>query len=106
MSLIKTAIVTGGAGFIGSHTVDLLLSNEIKVRVIDNFSGGHEKNLYHHKNNSNLTIENKSILNVSKDEKIFKNVDYLFHIAGIGDIVPSEALVISIILGFTFIELR
>ena len=39
------AIVTGGAGFIGSHMVDLLLSSGYQVRVLDNFTGGHERNL-------------------------------------------------------------
>ena len=44
----KTAIVTGGAGFIGSHMVDLLIKNNFNVKVIDNLSGGHKKNLKHH----------------------------------------------------------
>ena len=43
----KIALVTGGAGFIGSHMVDLLLSQGYFVRVIDNLSGGHQKNLKH-----------------------------------------------------------
>ena len=42
------AVVTGGAGFIGSHMVDLLIDNGYRVHVIDNLSGGHEKNLVHH----------------------------------------------------------
>ena len=49
----KIAIVTGGAGFIGSHMVDLLLSKKYKVYVIDNLTGGHKKNLKHHSGNSN-----------------------------------------------------
>ena len=40
----KRAVVTGGAGFIGSHMVDLLLAKKFKVYVIDNLSGGHTKN--------------------------------------------------------------
>ncbi len=42
---MKKVLVTGGAGFIGSHTVDLLLENEISVRVLDNFTSGHRSNL-------------------------------------------------------------
>jgi UDP-glucose 4-epimerase len=84
-----TALVTGGAGFIGSHTVDLLLENGFKVRVLDNLSGGHEKNLYQHKNNHDLTLEERDIRDLNYNEHIFKDVDYVFHFAGIGDIVPS-----------------
>ena len=47
------AVVTGGAGFIGSHMVDLLLKNNYKVRILDNFSGGHKKNLQHNLKNKN-----------------------------------------------------
>ena len=42
---MKKVLVTGGAGFIGSHTVDLLLENRVPVRVLDNFSSGHRENL-------------------------------------------------------------
>ena len=50
----KKVVVTGGAGFIGSHMVDLLLSKNYKVYVIDNLTGGLKKNLKHHHNNSKL----------------------------------------------------
>ena len=53
------AIVTGGAGFIGSHMVDLLLDQDFEVRVIDNLSGGHERNLVHHSSNTALSLENR-----------------------------------------------
>ena len=85
----KIAIVTGGAGFIGSHLVDLLLKKNYRVIVIDNLSGGRLDNLRQHKNNNKLTFKKIDINNISKDEKIFKNVKYVFHFAGIGDIVPS-----------------
>ncbi len=85
----KIAVVTGGAGFIGSHTVDLLLKKKYKVRVIDNFSSGHKKNLNHHSNNKNLDLIKLNILEKNKLNKIFKDVDHVFHFAGVGDIVPS-----------------
>ena len=87
--MTNIAIVTGGAGFIGSHMVDLLLKKKFKVRVIDDFSGGHKKNLIHHKKNKNLLIKKIDINYIKKNDKIFKNVKYVFHFAGIGDIIPS-----------------
>ncbi len=83
------AVVTGGAGFIGSHMVDLLIKKGFEVRIIDNLSGGHEKNIKHLKNDKNLKFEKLDICNIKDDNSIFKNVKYVFHFAGIGDIVPS-----------------
>ena len=85
----KIAIVTGGAGFIGSHMVDLLLKKKIKVRVIDNLSGGRLQNIKKHFKKKNFTFKKKNIIEIKKNDKIFKNVDYVFHFAGSGDIVPS-----------------
>ena len=85
----KIALVTGGAGFIGSHMVDLLIKENYIVRVIDNLSGGRLNNLKKHKTNKNLIFANKNILEVKKDDKLFKDVEYVFHFAGSGDIVPS-----------------
>ena len=70
----KIALVTGGAGFIGSHMVDLLLSKKYKVRVIDNLVGGHKKNLSHHKNNPNLKFNKFDICKLKPNNKFFKGV--------------------------------
>lgn len=83
------AIVTGGAGFIGSHMVDLLLRKNYKVRVLDNLFGGRKENLNHHKNNKDLEVCIKDIRNCRITDKVFENVKVIFHFAGIGDIVPS-----------------
>jgi UDP-glucose 4-epimerase len=83
------AIVTGGAGFIGSHMVDLLLENDYDVRVIDNLSGGHERNLAHHSRNPNLTFEQRDIRLLAENDSLFTNARFVFHFAGVGDIVPS-----------------
>ena len=77
----KIAIVTGGAGFIGSHMVDLLLK-KIKVRVIDNLSGGRLQNIKKHFKKI-LLFKKKNIIEI-KNDKIFKNVDYVFYFVGSG----------------------
>ncbi|MBL4827712.1 MAG: GDP-mannose 4,6-dehydratase [Spongiibacteraceae bacterium] len=85
----KYAVVTGGAGFIGSHMVDLLLANHYKVRVIDNFSGGHKRNLAHLAQHPGLQIFEEDIRKLQAGHPAFDNAHYVFHFAGIGDIVPS-----------------
>lgn len=83
------AVVTGGCGFIGSHMVDLLLSRGFRVRVIDSLVGGCEANLVHHAGNPDLAVEIRDIRSVEPDSPIVADARYLFHFAGIGDIVPS-----------------
>ena len=83
------SVVTGGAGFIGSHLVDLLISKGHIVRVIDNLIGGQISNLSKHLKESNLVLHEADILKVSPNESVFKGAKYIFHLAGIGDIIPS-----------------
>ena len=85
----KTALVTGGAGFIGSHMVDVLLENGYRVRVIDNLVGGREANIAQHSTNSHFEFIRSDIRNYSPGDKTFAGVDFVIHFAGIGDIVPS-----------------
>jgi UDP-glucose 4-epimerase len=83
------SVVTGGAGFIGSHMVDLLLARGHQVRVIDNLVGGREANLAHHEHEPRLSFERRDMRSLPPDDPMFRNADYVFHFAGIGDIVPS-----------------
>ena len=85
----KIAVVTGGAGFIGSHMVDLLLKEGFQVRVLDNLVGGRLDNLAHHRGNQHLSVEIRDIVEVQPNDSLFHQADYVFHFAGIGDIVPS-----------------
>ena len=85
----KIIIVTGGAGFIGSHMVDLLIKEGHKVHVIDNLQGGREDNIIHHFNNPNFKFTNIDIRELNYNNSIFKKANYVCHFAGIGDIVPS-----------------
>ncbi|HYR89125.1 MAG TPA: GDP-mannose 4,6-dehydratase [Terriglobia bacterium] len=83
------AVVTGGAGFIGSHMVDLLVEQGFRVHVIDNLCGGRLSNLDQHRNNRNVVFERKDVRNLAPDDTSFRDARYVFHFAGIGDIVPS-----------------
>lgn len=82
------AVVTGGAGFIGSHMVDVLVEQGFDVRVIDNLLGGREENLAHLQK-ERVVFERRDIRSFAPDDALFKGVKYVFHFAGIGDIVPS-----------------
>ena len=88
-SKLENAIVTGGAGFIGSHLTDYLLKENCKVTVIDNFSSGRIDNLAQHKKNKNLRIVNADVADFNKIKKYFNGIDYVFHLAALADIVPS-----------------
>lgn len=82
-------IVTGGAGFIGSHLVDRLLADGHEVTVLDNFSTGRPENLRHHRNNCQLQLIEVDIQNRATINNYFRKVDWVFHLAALADIVPS-----------------
>src|ERR1700738_1516804 len=83
------AVGTGGAGFIGSHMVDVLLAHGYRVRVVDNLSGGRIANLSHHKTNQDLSFEEADIRVTVLETSLIRGANYVLHFAGIGDIVPS-----------------
>lgn len=90
------ALVTGGAGFIGSHIVERLLNDGHSVVVIDDFSTGKMENL---PKNDNLEVVNGSIVDIDTVEKCMAGVDWVFHKAAVasvpktvGDPVGSSAV--------------
>jgi UDP-glucose 4-epimerase len=85
----RRTIVTGGVGFIGSHLVESLLKDGHRVTVLDNFSTGRPQNLKHIKNRNDLMVIKVDIADFAKIKKYFKGVDWVFHLAGLADIVPS-----------------
>jgi len=86
---VKRAIVTGGAGFIGSHVVDLLVARQYRVIVVDNLATGRLENLRQHEGNPDVTFRRIDICDVAAAPELFQGVDSVFHFAGLGDIVPS-----------------
>ena len=83
------AIVTGGAGFIGSHISEILLKKGHEVIVIDNLSCGSLNNINHLKVHKKFFFKKVDILDINKLSKCFIGVDWVFHLAGLADIVPS-----------------
>jgi len=84
---MTVAVVTGGAGFIGSHLVDALLAENISVRVVDNYSTGRPENLSHVSGKVDLIEADFSKPGVW--QKSFQGADWVFHLGALADIVPS-----------------
>jgi UDP-glucose 4-epimerase len=82
-------IVTGAAGFIGSHLVDALLAEGHSVLGIDDLSTGRTKNLAEASANSAFQFLEKNIRDLSKSDLALESCDWFFHLAGRADLVPS-----------------
>lgn len=90
MKKVIKAVVTGGAGFIGSHLTEQLLDRGCKVTVLDNFSTGRPENLNHLKHFPGLSVIRTDISKYTTDlDRHFSDADWVFHLAALADIVPS-----------------
>lgn len=89
MSTKSLAVVTGGAGFIGSHAVDQLAAMGYRVHVIDDLSGGRLENLRQHATNPDVLVDERDVRTLEPTSSVFTGADLVIHFAGIGDIVPS-----------------
>ena len=78
MPTMKTAVVTGGAGFLGSHLTDRLLAEGYRVVGVDNFVTGNPANLEHLRDNKNYSFQKHD---VSKHFEVEGPVDFIFHFA-------------------------
>ena len=82
-------IVTGGAGFIGSHLVEKLVANGHDVAVIDNFANGRSDDLAHLANNPLYSLIEADVADFDVIRPYFNDVDRVYHLAAMADIVPS-----------------
>jgi UDP-glucose 4-epimerase len=83
------ALLTGGAGFIGSHIADELVKNGIDTHVIDDLSSGDQNNLNDNKNNNLIHIHLDNIKNLKHILKKIHNIDVVFHHAAIASVQKS-----------------
>lgn len=75
------ALITGGAGFIGSHLADKLLSQGDQVYVIDDLSTGRLENVAHLRNKSRFHLAVESILNETVMDRLVSECDVIYHLA-------------------------
>jgi UDP-glucose 4-epimerase len=87
--VVLVDLVTGGAGFIGSHLVDRLIDDGRRVRVLDSFVVGRRSNLKQHDGNSRLEIIEADIADTRAVDAACSGVERVFHLAARADIVPS-----------------
>lgn len=88
-SVMTRALVTGGAGFIGSHVVERLLAEGHEVTALDNLSTGRLSNLEHLKENLRLRVHRVDVADHEAIRPYFDGIRWVFHLAALADIVPS-----------------
>jgi len=86
---ILRVLVTGGAGFIGSHLSELLLGHGHEVVVVDNLTSGRVSNLKTIAEDPRFKLVQADIRDLESLQSTFDGVDWVFHLAGLADIVPS-----------------
>jgi UDP-glucose 4-epimerase len=77
----KRLMVTGGAGFIGSHVVDALIAKKCRVLVVDDFSSGERANISHYQGNPDVTVEMADIRDEVAMRRLMDGIDGVFHLA-------------------------
>jgi UDP-N-acetylglucosamine/UDP-N-acetyl-alpha-D-glucosaminouronate 4-epimerase len=86
---MKKAIVTGGAGFIGSHLAAELSRRDYSLTIIDDLSTGQRKNLTPILNKPDVKFIEGSVTDLPLLQKLFQDVDYVFHLAAIASVPRS-----------------
>ena len=82
-------LVTGGAGFIGSHLVDRLMKEGHEVMVLDNFSAGKAENIQYHLDSQSFDLVKGDVRNSNDVKKAVRDVDAVFHLAAIVNVPLS-----------------
>lgn len=88
---VKRVFLTGGAGFIGSHIVDLLLTQDYEVTIYDNLSNGRREFIERHLNNPKVSFIHADCLEFPRVLEAMKGHDLVWHMAANTDIIGSHA---------------
>lgn len=83
-------LITGGAGFIGSHLADKLLANGCKVTVFDNLSSGNKDNISHNFGNPNFRFVKKDLSNSEDINRALDEQEAVFHLAAYSKVYVEE----------------
>jgi UDP-glucose 4-epimerase len=86
---MKRCVVTGGAGFIGSHLVDRLVADGNEVVAIDNLAVGRRSNLDNALSSGKAELHEIDVADLDAIKPLFEDAPVVFHLAGMADIVPS-----------------
>jgi len=86
---MKKVIVTGGAGFIGTHLAEELLKSGYQVTIIDDLSSGNKQNIESLLESNNVEFVRGSITDLPLLQKVFNNAHYVFHLAALPGISRS-----------------
>jgi UDP-glucose 4-epimerase len=105
----RMMLVTGGAGFIGSHLTERLLSEGHKVTVLDNFSNGRIENIQHLLDNPLITLVKEDMKKPKKLGQIVNDSDIIFHLAAnpevrLGETGPKTHFEENILATFNLLE--
>lgn len=96
---MRKVLVTGGSGFLGSSIVNLLIQKNFKVIVVDKIKP----------KNKNVKFIKSDLLNIKKIKKITKNIDIIYHLAGVSDInkvkkIPIQTIRDNVIITANLLE--
>ena len=98
------ALITGGAGFVGSHLAELLLRNHYQVTIIDNLTTGRLQNIEHLAANPNFSYAIEDIRNIHVIDRLVSECDIIFHLAaavGVRNIIDRPINTIEVNIGGT-----
>ncbi len=105
----RKALITGGAGFVGSHLAEQLLERDYQITILDDLSTGNFENVRHLESRDDVSLMIDTVFNESLIEDLIRSHDVVFHLAsavGVKLVIEQPVKTIQTIVGGTEIVLR